>query len=45
VATYVLIKIVNIITPIRVHEEAEHAGLDSAVHGEILRVHERRSYK
>lgn len=35
VATYVLIKIVNIITPIRVSEDAETTGLDVAVHGEI----------
>lgn len=36
VATYVLIKIVNIIVPIRVSEEHEDAGLDTSVHGEKL---------
>lgn len=45
VATYVLIKLVNAITPIRVSEEAENAGLDVAVHGEVSRFHDRRNYK
>jgi ammonium transporter, Amt family len=44
ITTYVLIKIVNVITPIRVHETAETAGLDVAVHGEVSRFHDRRSY-
>ena len=35
VVTFVLIKIVSAITPIRVTETDEHAGLDVAVHGEI----------
>lgn len=37
IATYLLIKLVNAITPIRVSEEAETKGLDEAVHGEVLR--------
>ena len=41
IMTFVLIKIVNIFIPIRVTEESEDAGLDNAVHGEMLRVHER----
>lgn len=45
IMTYVLIKIVNVITPIRVSEEAETAGLDVAVHGEVSRFHDRRAYK
>lgn len=45
VVTYVLIKLVNLITPIRVHHEAEHAGLDASVHGEMARVNERRSHQ
>jgi Amt family ammonium transporter len=45
VATYLLIKVVSFVTPIRVHHEAEDAGLDTAVHGEVLRVHERRVQK
>ncbi len=43
--TYALIKIVNVITPIRVSEEAETAGLDMAVHGEVSRFPDRSSYK
>lgn len=42
IATYVLIKIVNVITPIRVDESAEAAGLDSSVHGELARVNDRK---
>jgi Amt family ammonium transporter len=45
VMTYVLIKIVNIITPIRVSQEAETKGLDVAVHGEVSRFHDRRSHQ
>ena len=45
VMTYVLIKIVNVITPIRVSEEAETAGLDMAVHGEVSRFPDRSTYK
>jgi ammonium transporter, Amt family len=44
VVTYILIKVVNVITPIRVTEEEEAAGLDVAVHGEVSRFHDRRSY-
>ncbi len=43
VMTYVLIKVVNVITPIRVTEEEETKGLDVAVHGEVSRFHDRRS--
>ena len=32
--TYVLIKIVSLITPLRVDEETEINGLDLSVHGE-----------
>lgn len=45
VTTYVLIKLVNAITPIRVTQEQEQVGLDVAVHGEISRFHDRRSYQ
>ena len=34
VVTYALIKIVSIITPLRVDEETETNGLDLSVHGE-----------
>jgi Amt family ammonium transporter len=34
VVTYVLVKLVNLITPLRVDEESEFNGLDLAVHGE-----------
>jgi Amt family ammonium transporter len=43
--TYALIKLVNVITPIRVTEEQEAVGLDVAVHGEVSRFHDRRSYQ
>jgi Amt family ammonium transporter len=45
VMTYALIKVVNAITPIRVSEEDENAGLDVAVHGETSRFHDRKDYK
>lgn len=45
VVTYVLIKLVSIITPIRVSERDEGAGLDTSVHGEVSRFHDRRSYE
>ena len=41
IVTYILIKIVNVITPIRVSEEHEDAGLDASVHGEKTRSHDR----
>lgn len=44
IATYILIKIVNAITPIRVSQEAEVKGLDVALHGEVSRFHDRKSY-
>jgi len=34
VATFILIKLVNIILPIRVEEEHEEKGLDESLHGE-----------
>ncbi len=36
VGTFVIIKVVNIFTPIRVSKEAEHAGLDVSEHGETV---------
>jgi len=32
--TYLMLVIINLITPVRVSEEAEMAGLDNAIHGE-----------
>ncbi len=43
--TYALIRVVSLMTPIRVTEEEERAGLDTAVHGEVSRFHDRRSYE
>lgn len=37
VATYIIIKVVNVITPIRVSGDVEDAGLDHATHGEHAR--------
>ena len=34
IVTYILIKIVSLITPLRVDEETETNGLDLSVHGE-----------
>jgi Amt family ammonium transporter len=45
VATYILLKIVNVITPIRVSEKDEAEGLDTALHGETSRYHDRKSYQ
>lgn len=46
VMTFILLKLVNMITAIRVSETAETVGLDQAVHGEFARHHEdRRSYQ
>lgn len=36
VVTYVLIKLVNLITPIRIGHEHEEKGLDAAIHGETM---------
>lgn len=44
-ATYILLRVVSLISPIRVTEEEEKAGLDATVHGEISRFHERRDYR
>ncbi len=44
VATFVLIKIVNLITPIRISKEQEEKGLDEVVHGEVSRFHDRRHH-
>jgi Amt family ammonium transporter len=35
VATFVILKLINLVIPIRVEEEAEVLGLDSSQHGEI----------
>lgn len=37
IVTYAIIKIVGFITPIRVSEEVESAGLDAILHGEVAR--------
>jgi Amt family ammonium transporter len=42
VVTFVLIKIVNAITPLRVSETQETEGLDTALHGEMAKFHDRR---
>jgi ammonium transporter, Amt family len=39
VATFVIIKLVNMFTPIRVSDEHESRGLDASIHGEIAKVH------
>lgn len=44
IVTYILIKLVGVITPIRVSQKDETAGLDTSVHGEAARFHDRRSY-
>lgn len=43
VVTFLLIKIVNVLTPIRVQQDEENVGLDTTVHGEMARVNERRA--
>lgn len=43
VATYVLIKLVGFITPIRISEQHEEEGLDQVIHGEMSRFHDRRT--
>lgn len=45
IMTYLLLKCVNFIAPIRVHREAEDEGLDTSLHGEMLRVNDRRGYE
>lgn len=42
IMTFVLIKLVNLITPIRISKEQEEKGLDTVVHGEVSRFHDRR---
>ena len=42
IATFVLIKLVGIFTPVRVAEHEEAAGLDAAVHGEMSRFNNMR---
>ncbi|MCH7702256.1 MAG: ammonium transporter [Planctomycetes bacterium] len=39
IVTYVLLWAINKITPVRVSHEAEHSGLDDALHGETAYVH------
>jgi ammonium transporter, Amt family len=34
IVTYVMLKVINVFTPVRVTEEAEDKGLDTALHGE-----------
>ena len=41
VATFIIIKLVGIFTPIRVAGDIEGKGLDSAIHGEVARFHDR----
>lgn len=45
IVTYGLIKLVNLITPIRIPEEHEKLGLDTTIHGEVSRFHDRRSHE
>jgi ammonium transporter, Amt family len=33
--TFGMLKVINLITPVKVDHDAEHAGLDSALHGEV----------
>ena len=40
IVTYVLLWIINKITPVRVSHEDEQAGLDSALHGETAYIHD-----
>lgn len=42
IVTFILIKIVGFITPVRVAEEHEVEGLDTSVHGEMSRYHNRK---
>lgn len=39
VATFVIIKLVRLFTPIRVSDEHESRGLDTSLHGEIAKIH------
>jgi len=39
VATFIIIKLVNIFTPIRVSDEHENKDLDTSLHGEIAKIH------
>lgn len=43
VATFIIIKIVSMVTTLRVTEDEELAGLDTAVHGEVARYRESES--
>ena len=44
-ATYGIIKVVNLVTPVRVSHEEEEAGLDSAMHGEFALYNDRSHIK
>lgn len=44
IVTYILIKFINLVTRIRVSENAETVGLDVSIHGETSRFHDRRTY-
>jgi Amt family ammonium transporter len=35
VFTYIMLKVINLITPVKVTQEEEIAGLDSSLHGEM----------
>jgi len=39
IVTYALLWAINKVTPVRVSHEAEHSGLDDALHGETAYVH------
>jgi Amt family ammonium transporter len=41
IATFLIIKLVGLFTPIRVAGDIEGKGLDSAIHGEVARFHDR----
>jgi len=36
IATFVLLKVINLIVPLRVADETERSGLDIALHGESI---------
>jgi Amt family ammonium transporter len=36
VATFVILKVINVVIPLRVNDETERSGLDIALHGESI---------
>lgn len=42
VATILILKLINIFTPIRVSDEVEQAGLDGALHGEVAYIEDTK---